>query len=327
LSGRQAAKIYMLAILRSESFQDAYRHTVSNLLDQVPARIIERNILSKIDFKSVGMENGFTKITLSNGRVFHGHPSRVKHISLFYTFRDLVPKGFTPETYAAGVDAVSRYVHGGEYRFFPGPGGVVIEGGAYVGYKAVRMAEIVGAGGAPGKVIAIEIGRRNFDLMRKNVEANGLSHVITPMHCGIWRETGEMAADFEYANAYHLAAPDEHGFCTRKEMVPTRTLDDIIDENRLGIVDFLNLQLNGSEYEGLLGLRRRFDNVKIIRVAAYYTRDGASQSKAILRLLHERGCKILGIGTQGNVVAATPRFADEFQARRNFDKAIEEALA
>lgn len=310
LGVKQMARIKMIAELRNQSIEVAFRKTISNFIMSIPAKVVERNVLRDLEFESVGIENGLTKLVLSNGRTFYGFPSRVKHISLYFTFADIVPRGVKAETYAACLDAVVRYQRGGQYKYFPGPGGVVIEGGAYIGYKAVRMAEIVGPG---GKVVAIEIGRRNFEVLRMNVQVNGLSEVIVPLHCGIWKERGTMEAHFEYANAYHLATPDEHDFCTATETVPTDTLDGIMDAQNLDVVDFLNLQLNGAEFEALEGLNKRFKDVKVLRVAAYYTRNGVRQVDPIVALLKERGCKILMVGGMGSVIAATPRFANDYE--------------
>lgn len=300
----------MLAQLRGEDLETTFRETLNNLLGCVPSRIIERNVVRDLDFTSVEIENGLTKLRLANGRVFFAYPSRTRYVNIFNALQDIIPGGFTAETYQAGVDVVARYQRGADYHYFPGQGGVVIEGGAFIGYKAVRFAEVVGP---TGKVIAIEIGRRNHELLCKNVHANGMEGIITPVHCGIWNKTGSMNAEFEYANAYHLAAPDEHHWCTQEELVPVDTLDNIIDHQNLETVDFLNLQLNGSEYEGLEGLDRRFNDVKILRIAAYYTRNGVKQVDVILQLLRKRGCKILAVGRINNVIAATPRFADQFE--------------
>jgi FkbM family methyltransferase len=211
------------------------------------------------------------------------------------------------------VNAAVRYKKGMQHRHFPGAGGVVIEGGAYIGYKAVRFAEIVGAA---GKVIAIEIGRQNYELMCRNIHANNMTSIITPVHCGIWKERGRMEAAFEHSNYYHLATPEEHEFMTRRESVPTETLDDIIDAHNLNIVDFLNIQTNGAELEAIEGLDRRLDSVKIIRTAAYYTRDGVPQTDAVMELLQKKGCTILMRAKAGQIIAATRRFAGEFRDSR-----------
>jgi FkbM family methyltransferase len=313
---REMAKLNRVAELRHEELIPAFRHTVSNLLGRIPATMADRNIVRDLDFESVEFEGGMTRIKLTNGRVFYGYPSRLKYINVFYTFKDLIPQGFMPETYAAGVDAIARYRRGADYPFFPGPGGVVIEGGAYVGYKAIRFGEVVGP---TGRVIAIEIGRANYDMLCRNIHANGMEKFITPVHCGIWKERGEMTAQFEIYASHALAPPEEHDFYTRQETVPTDTLDNIIDAHDLERVDFINLQTNGSEIEAIEGIQRRFNDVKIIRAGAFYKREGVHQADAIAELFERRGCKLLQFTRNLGVTAVTPKFVHEYAHVKSLD--------
>ncbi|MDQ3564816.1 MAG: FkbM family methyltransferase [Pseudomonadota bacterium] len=309
LNDRQINKIKMLAEVRNESLDATLRRTLSNLVSTIPKRVAPMNVLRTLDYKNIRTEDGLVRIELSNGRIFYNYPSRTRYVHIYGALRDIVPRGLKPETYQPATDIVKRYGWGAHGRYFPGPGGVVIEGGAFIGLKAIGMAEVVGPS---GKVIAIEIGRRNFEVMCRNINANGMEHIITPLHCGIWKEPGQMEAEFEYPNAYHLAKPDEHDWCTRKETVATTTLDNIIDQQQLETVDYLNLQLNGAEYEGLLGLERRLNDVKILYVAAYYTRNGVRQVEAVSNLLKSKGCKLLVVSQLGSITAVTPRFSEEY---------------
>jgi FkbM family methyltransferase len=313
----ELGKLKMIADLRGESLPESLRNTFRNLLGSVPARIIDRNVLRDLDVQSVDMHNGLVCLTLKSGRMFYSYPSRLKYACIYNAMWDLCPPQFNAETYQAGVDAVVRYKRLAQHDYMPGEGGVMIEGGAYLGYKAIRFAENVGP---TGRVIAIEIGRQNFELMSMNIRANGLQNIITTVHCGIWSSNGTMEAEFSHANWYHLAAPEEQAELDQRESVPTRTLDDIIDGHQLGTVDFLNLQTNGAEYEGLLGLDRRFNDVKVLRIAAYYTRDGESQAEKIREHLRSRNCVILSKPDSLSITAVTPRFAAEIQASRPVKK-------
>lgn len=63
-------------------------------------------------------------------------------------------------------DAMSTYIP---------RGGVVVEGGAHIGFHTLQAARLVGAGGT---VYAFEPARSTFDLLTGNVQCNGYENVI-----------------------------------------------------------------------------------------------------------------------------------------------------
>lgn len=316
LNERQIRKLRRVAELRRQSLQEAAVQTFGNLLKVVPASIKPRNIVTDAPVKSIGMEGGLARIELKNGRVFYNFPSRQRYTNLYYTFHDLLPKEVTAETYGPYHDVSFRYLRATEVPFFPDHEGVtVIEGGAYVGLKAIGYYDGLKEG---GKVIAVEIGRAPYELLCKNIEANALEGKVIPVHCGIYKDVGEMEAKYEIYASHSLTPPDEHNQYTRRETVRTDTLDNIIDAHNLETVDYINLQLNGAEGAAIDGLRRNLDKVKIIYIGAHYHVNGQPQDEIIVKQLIERGCRILH-KRGGGITAVTPKWLHEYEndPRRN----------
>jgi FkbM family methyltransferase len=194
-----------------------------------------------------------------------------------------------------------------------GGGGVMIEAGAYVGFKAIGYADHVGPG---GKVIAIEIDRDNFELMRLNVEQNGLQDVVDCVNCGVWSKRDRVVDRFRDRTAHTIARTEEHPYCTSADTIATDTLDNIIDASGVETVDFLNLQLNGAEIEALEGLQRRLESVKVLHIAACFSRGEVRNADVVTRMLERRGCVILGRSETGVINAVTRPFVGHFEHQR-----------
>jgi FkbM family methyltransferase len=146
------------------------------------------------------------------------------------------------------ASAVKRSYVSGTNRFpgdqyIPKEGGIVIEAGAYVGYKAVSFGQQVGS---TGKVIAIEASIENFELLQKNIVGNGLNRIVTPLHCAVWKQDGAMEMMSKTRMKNTIVDTEELTFKSNA-VVQTKSIDTIIDEFNLKYVDFLNLQLNGAE--------------------------------------------------------------------------------
>lgn len=250
-------------------------------------------------------------VELDNGRVFHNIHSPTKFRNMYYLLRDVIDSRLTADTYVMAVDVCNRYLwRGRRHSKLPGPGGVIVEAGAFIGMKAIRYAEIVGD---TGRVIPIEISRSNFDVMVANIEANDLGHVVSPVLAGVWSEPGMMESKSR-GGAFHALAPsDHHDHLEGRLLVRTDTLDNIIDDADVDVVDYLNLQLNGTEIEGLQGLDRRFDDVRVFRVASYYSRDGRPNADVVIDMLQRRGATVLARSAVGLVTAVGRRWADDYR--------------
>ncbi|MFQ1020785.1 FkbM family methyltransferase [Tardisphaera saccharovorans] len=116
------------------------------------------------------------------------------------------------------------------------PSDVVLDAGAYVGDFTVKAAK------KAREVIAVEPIPRNFELLKKNVEANGLKNV-TLVNKALWKEPGMLKlADEGFAS--HIASEGV--------VVEAVTVDDMLAE--LGrSVSVVKMDIEGAEKYALKG--------------------------------------------------------------------------
>lgn len=136
---------------------------------------------------------------------------------------------------------------------------VFVDAGAHVGKYTFSLARIVGPG---GKVVAIEPDPRNFDALKEGIRLNGFSNISA---------FNVAAFDCERELTLYLA-PDEGmthmgwlfgkggSSIKRKDnrsvcVVKAQTIDKIVDGLRLSHVDFVKIDVEGAEYEVLIGAK------------------------------------------------------------------------
>ncbi len=260
-----------------------------------------------LEIEEASVQDGIPFIKLKMGRVFYGLPCEPHHQALYTFLADLLPEQITPETYHLANEIQGRYFNV-NYRGMPGRGGVIVEAGAYIGFKAIRFADMVGP---TGRVVAIEMVPENAKLMERNVRANGLENVITTVSSGLWNEPGEFTATFKNYQQNSLVELDDRKY-KNQMTVKTDTLDNILDRANVKTVDFLNMQINGAELEALPGLKRRINDVKLLRIASYYKRQGQATVDVCCKILEELGCVVLNQSPVGSIYASPKRFANEF---------------
>lgn len=321
LSDRLMAKLEALASLRQQPLSRTWRQITKNAAaETIPGKLYPGDRVRDLEFEEVSLVDHHTaRITLPNGRTFYGFPSKTRYVHLYSLLKDVIPPGFSAETYAMGVDAAMRYWKGANYLYVPGEGETVIECGAYVGFKAIRYADLVGP---LGKVVAVEIDRENFALLERNISTNGLQEAVTAIRCGVWNKKGEMEDRHEDRIYHTLADVEEKRGWKQRTLVPVDTLANIMDDCGLESVDLINIQVNGAEVEALEGLDRRLDDVKVLRIAAYYTDEHGRKADQVVAFLKARGAEILERTEAGSIVAVTAPHVEEVR-RRLLERGVE----
>jgi len=152
---------------------------------------------------------------------------------------------------------------------------------------------------------------KNAKLMDRNVRANGLENVITTVTSGLWNEPGEFTATFKNYQQNSLVELDGRKYANQMT-VETDTLDNILDNANVKTVDFLNMQINGAELEALQGLTRRINDIKLLRIASYYKRQGELNVDKCRKILEELGCVVLNQSPKGSIYASPKHYANEF---------------
>lgn len=143
-------------------------------------------------------------------------------------------------------------------------GNTFVDLGANEGYFSVLGAKRCGANGA---VLAIEPQERLLAIIDENLRLNGIKSV---------RVANVAVTDHAGKAVIHLASDTNSGssglhrvtkYKVKMQDVKACTLTQLLSEERIETVDLLKVDIEGFEYEALLGSKELFER-KIIRVLA-----------------------------------------------------------
>jgi FkbM family methyltransferase len=150
-------------------------------------------------------------------------------------------------------------------------GAVVVDAGARIGTFAAKISAAIGE---EGKVIAIEPEPRNIACLRKNIEANRLKNV-TVIQKALWSQTGRLDMYLSGNAAAHSVYHDPFYSSTGNTIaVEADTLDSILSRLCIDSVDFIKMDIEGSEIEALTGMQKTLESTARLAIAAYHPVEG-----------------------------------------------------
>ncbi len=305
-------KLERLSAARMDSIDETFNR-FRDSIKSIPRSFNKHtNNLLRFDFPEAGLSEGMPYVKLPNGRIFYGALPNKKTRREFAFLKDRVSPALTDDTYLTALDITSRYLTDFSWypkELLPSEGGTVVEAGAYVGHKTIRFVD--DAVGTSGKVLAIEMMPDNVQVLRRNVKENNLDKCIDIVECGVWNEKGETLVMGKGRQRNSLVPLDQ----LKPDIVisvPVNSLDNILQSWGKDIIDFLVLTVNGAEVEALRGLDTMLNHIKVIYIAACYTRDGQSTYATCMEILKERGCVILPHSNDFVIYASPARYANEF---------------
>lgn len=163
---------------------------------------------------------------------------------------------------------------------FLGPGAVAVEAGSNVGAHTLGLARAVGP---QGVVHAFEPQRAVFDLLRHNVEANGLSNVVLH-NAGVGRTGGTLCvATPDYGRLGNFGAIALGGM--GGDVVPIETVDGL----DLPSLHLLKADVEGMEAQVLEGARR---TIARHRPALFLENDREDRSPELIALVQSLGYRL-----------------------------------
>ena len=173
--------------------------------------------------------------------------------------------------------------------------GIVIDLGANIGAFSIYMASM----GA--KVYGYEPEKENFDMYKKNVEANGLSQIISCNNSAVSNFTGtdelmgSQGAAFLSGAKPHINLPSQ--------TVNTITLASVFADNNIPYCDILKIDTEGSEYKILDCDSDVINKAKYITMEFHAT-DEITFGKMIAKLSLTHNTHIVGrFNYGGNIYA------------------------
>jgi len=178
-------------------------------------------------------------------------------------------------------------------------GDVVIDVGAHVGVFTIKAAKDCGENGL---VVAIEPEPRNLALLSKNVKRNSLNNVII---------IGKAAGDHKGKAKLHLSSLSfQHSLSGARHnyvWIDIDTLDNIAFELKLDKINFIKIDVEGTELEVLKGARKILSSPDVkLAIAAYHgLPDGSSQFPTILSHLKSIGMNTLTLTNSYSYIYAS----------------------
>ncbi|HEY0653545.1 MAG TPA: FkbM family methyltransferase [Chryseosolibacter sp.] len=117
-------------------------------------------------------------------------------------------------------------------------------------------------------IIAIEPDTKNFNQLKKNVQTNGFENVKL-VNAGVWYEASSLAVRSDFGDGSDWAVALEKSPNESLNTVPVRTPEQIAVEHNWDRIDYLKIDIEGSEFsllERVENWRAIFNTVKLISI-------------------------------------------------------------
>jgi FkbM family methyltransferase len=276
-------KIISLAKLRGETVAEtkAYLLCLSHWL--VPKKLVDPSKLSRLAITETGTEGAYAFVKMDDNMIFYGFPSSQQRLKQYWMIKNQLPSVICAASFGTVLDIYKRY-NKADVSQINDDAKVIIEAGAYIGFKAMRFARKIASNGL---VIAIEVDPANHALMSLNIEANGLKNKISTVNSGLYSKSGQIeskAGSYQRHSLVNINGLDT----ARNRIVTTTTLDDIIELYNLKKIDYLNIQVSGAELEVLKGCTKYLHLIRQIGITSKYYLDGIPVRDNLESWLQER---------------------------------------
>lgn len=127
------------------------------------------------------------------------------------------------------------------FDYIPKEGDVCVDAGAGLGIETIYLARVTGSS---GRVYAIEASPRIFQMLKASVENNNLNQVKC-FQLAISNSSGPIRISADQSNYLINNIFNDTG-----DWVDSITMDDFIEKNNIGHIDYMKVNIEGAE--GLL---------------------------------------------------------------------------
>jgi FkbM family methyltransferase len=171
-------------------------------------------------------------------------------------------------------------------RYTAEKGDIIVDAGARIGSFTAKMSTAVGD---EGRIIAIEPEPRNYACLLKNIEANQMNNVIAIQKL-LWSRTQMLDLYLSANGAAHSVYCDHFYGSTGVSLnAEADSLDNILDELGIDTVDFVKMDIEGSELEAFKGMMKILESDVQLAIAAYHPVDGTLTHAALVEQLKDLG--------------------------------------
>lgn len=125
-------------------------------------------------------------------------------------------------------------------------GDIVLDIGAYKGDTAIIFAHRVGR---EGRVYSFEPVKASYNFLLENIRLNGLQDIVIPVNKGCSDKSGLLrSVSSKFGAHWSFLSEDEEG-----EEVEVVSIDDFVESNNIDKLDFVKMDVEGWEYNVILG--------------------------------------------------------------------------
>lgn len=164
----------------------------------------------------------------------------------------------------------------------------VLDLGGNIGMVALYMAHKVGPS---GHVWVYEPDQKNQHLLRAHMELNGVANV-TLVPAGVWQESGTLTfyeggtytSSFVKTN-YISENPAQY----KETSVPVVSLDDEYEKYQWERLDFIKMDIEGSEVKALLGAKRLLSELSPVLLIETHESEGKNTASEVRDFLVSLG--------------------------------------
>ncbi len=149
------------------------------------------------------------------------------------------------------------------------PGSVIIDIGAHIGLFSVIASQVTGN---KGKVYAFEPAPNTYGLLQKTLSINHSGQLIEPFQKAVGKESGKITffiSDGEADNSNSLVNYKDdrplHGID-----VEVTSVDAFVKEKGMNRLDFIKIDVEGAEYDTLLGASQTLQNLRPVCIVAIH---------------------------------------------------------
>src|SRR3989344_7185979 len=130
-------------------------------------------------------------------------------------------------------------------------GGTALDIGGNIGYYALLESSLVGP---EGKVYAVEPVSSNLNILKKNIELNGVKNInVFKIAMGKEKKNVEIYVSNQSNRSSFIVRSGT--IYTKKEKVEMTTVDDFVSEHKIK-PDFIRMDVEGYEKEIIQGMRK-----------------------------------------------------------------------
>ena len=202
--------------------------------------------------------------------------------------------GSSPVTHGLVLDGIWEPLASRLVCDLLGPGSVVIDVGANVGYYSILAGKLVGA---DGRVLAFEPDPYSYALLVKNVHLNGLEQIVIPINKAVGDSNTRLKLFLSKNDSGDHRCFDPGDGRTTSIEVESIRLDDYVQANfpnlmRSGKIGFIKMDIQGYEvraYVGARGLIAAHHPTLITEYEPCTLSSAGSSSEAYLGLLNDYG--------------------------------------